>query len=143
MMKLARLAACALFTIALAWGLPAAAADPATVSFRCASSDTVCSVTVRLGTLESPDQAIPYGTRHLDKGAAWDVDSGGLFVFYKAKDGTWQRIAATHDMKIDTEFCRICGPPLTGARALGSLSLMNSRWFRSWYFTSLQRIGAG
>lgn len=103
MIKLSRaaLAVGALFTLALAPVLPAAAADSAVVSFHCASSDSGCTVEVRLGTLEDPAQAIPYGSRHIDRGANWDVDSGGLQVFYKDKDGKWQRISPARDTKID------------------------------------------
>ncbi len=97
----ATLVACGVFTIAVSSALPAVASDSGIVSFRCASADAGCNVEIRLGTLDSPDQAAPYGSKHIDKDSTWDVDSGGLYVFYKGKDGSWQRVAGNRDSKID------------------------------------------
>ena len=75
-----------------------------TVTFQDASYDKV-TVQVRLGS--SPDNSIPFGDQTLTKGQTWDVDTGGLVVFWRREanpgsgDGTftpWAKIVTSQPM---------------------------------------------
>ncbi|MEO6991710.1 MAG: hypothetical protein ABI346_01650 [Candidatus Baltobacteraceae bacterium] len=101
------LAAAAALAGLLSLGSVAALADNgATVTFRDASYDKV-TIEVRVGSSADPSASIPFGDQTLTKGQSWDVDTGGLIVFWRREatpgsgDGTytpWQKIVTSQSL---------------------------------------------